>query len=256
LGAGGWETDRQQAVGSEWLGNRFVACVGRADRQGVRRGAAAAADGAVGTHGAWRGAIARGGCVGVPGCRPPRAALLANDPHAGHHRGSPGRVRLRPPQAGRLHKGTCKWVCVRRLSVCLSVCLSVRLSRVCLSPVPQTDERGRMLEAFNADGSPHFIFLLSTRAGGLGLNLQTADTVIMFDSDWNPQMDLQVRGSQPCRPLTPSSARLTPQRQPTDGPAGWLRGASPSLCHPARLWVPLQARCSARARGCPQLLEP
>ncbi len=29
-------------------------------------------------------------------------------------------------------------------------------------------------------------------AGGLGLNLQTADTVIMFDSDWNPQMDLQV----------------------------------------------------------------
>ena len=53
--------------------------------------------------------------------------------------------------------------------------------------------RARMLAEFNAEGSPVFIFLLSTRAGGLGLNLQSADTVLMFDSDWNPQADLQVR---------------------------------------------------------------
>jgi hypothetical protein len=37
-----------------------------------------------------------------------------------------------------------------------------------------------------------FIFLLSTRAGGLGINLATADVVVLYDSDWNPQMDLQA----------------------------------------------------------------
>ena len=47
-----------------------------------------------------------------------------------------------------------------------------------------------LLKTFNEPGSEYFIFLLSTRAGGLGLNLQSADTVIIFDSDWNPH---QVR---------------------------------------------------------------
>ncbi|XP_075516257.1 putative ATP-dependent DNA helicase CHR12 [Primulina tabacum] len=56
----------------------------------------------------------------------------------------------------------------------------------------KTEDRGKLLKQFNAPDSPYFIFLLSTRAGGLGLNLQTADTVIIFDSDWNPQMDQQA----------------------------------------------------------------
>ncbi|KAG5152944.1 hypothetical protein JHK84_029416 [Glycine max] len=56
----------------------------------------------------------------------------------------------------------------------------------------KTEERGNLLRKFNAPDSPYFMFLLSTRAGGLGLNLQTADTVIIFDSDWNPQMDQQA----------------------------------------------------------------
>ncbi|KAH7434232.1 hypothetical protein KP509_06G006600 [Ceratopteris richardii] len=56
----------------------------------------------------------------------------------------------------------------------------------------KTEDRGALLAKFNAPDSPYFLFLLSTRAGGLGLNLQTADTVVMFDSDWNPQMDQQA----------------------------------------------------------------
>tara|TARA_B100001996_G_scaffold373770_1_gene351603 strand:+ start:414 stop:3386 length:2973 start_codon:yes stop_codon:yes gene_type:complete len=48
------------------------------------------------------------------------------------------------------------------------------------------------IDAFNREGSEKFCFLLSTRAGGLGINLATADTVIIYDSDWNPQMDLQA----------------------------------------------------------------
>lgn len=48
------------------------------------------------------------------------------------------------------------------------------------------------IDHFNAPESSDFCFLLSTRAGGLGINLMTADTVIIFDSDWNPQADLQA----------------------------------------------------------------
>lgn len=45
---------------------------------------------------------------------------------------------------------------------------------------------------FTDPNSDIFIFLLSTRSGGLGINLASADTVILYDSDWNPQMDLQA----------------------------------------------------------------
>lgn len=57
----------------------------------------------------------------------------------------------------------------------------------------KADDRGERTFLFNAENSEYDVFLLSTRAGGLGLNLQTADTVILFDSDWNPQMDLQAQ---------------------------------------------------------------
>lgn len=62
-----------------------------------------------------------------------------------------------------------------------------------LDGTTKSEDRQKMLEVFNAKNSEYFCFLLSTRAGGLGLNLQTADTVIIFDSDWNPMMDLQAQ---------------------------------------------------------------
>jgi len=73
------------------------------------------------------------------------------------------------------------------------------------------DAREQAIEDFNRDDSTKFAFLLSTRAGGLGINLATADTVVLYDSDWsvqtgkvllfylilfssrNPQMDLQAQ---------------------------------------------------------------
>ncbi|KAI7589872.1 chromatin remodeling complex SWI/SNF component SWI2, partial [Hortaea werneckii] len=57
----------------------------------------------------------------------------------------------------------------------------------------KADDRSELLKEFNAPDSDYFCFLLSTRAGGLGLNLQTADTVIIYDSDWNPHQDLQAQ---------------------------------------------------------------
>ena len=77
----------------------------------------------------------------------------------------------------------------------------------------KTEDRAGHVQLFNAPDSEYKVFILSTRAGGLGLNLQTADTVIMyvpvyyhaansrlmpravysFDSDWNPHADLQAQ---------------------------------------------------------------
>ncbi|CAH6720963.1 ISWI chromatin-remodeling complex ATPase Isw2p [[Candida] jaroonii] len=54
------------------------------------------------------------------------------------------------------------------------------------------EDRVEAIDDYNAPDSEKFLFLLTTRAGGLGINLTTADIVILFDSDWNPQADLQA----------------------------------------------------------------
>ncbi|CCD24877.1 DNA translocase NDAI_0E00610 [Naumovozyma dairenensis CBS 421] len=54
------------------------------------------------------------------------------------------------------------------------------------------EDRIEAIDDYNKPDSDKFVFLLTTRAGGLGINLVTADTVVLFDSDWNPQADLQA----------------------------------------------------------------
>ncbi|KAH9454547.1 hypothetical protein MJO29_007489 [Puccinia striiformis f. sp. tritici] len=62
-----------------------------------------------------------------------------------------------------------------------------------LDGMTKPEERAELLKTFNHPECGVDLFILSTRAGGLGLNLQTADTVIIFDSDWNPHQDLQAQ---------------------------------------------------------------
>ncbi|KAH8925020.1 hypothetical protein BT69DRAFT_21262 [Atractiella rhizophila] len=54
------------------------------------------------------------------------------------------------------------------------------------------ETRQKGIDLFNKPNSPIDVYMLSTRAGGVGINLTTADTVIIFDSDWNPHQDLQA----------------------------------------------------------------
>lgn len=53
-------------------------------------------------------------------------------------------------------------------------------------------EKQKRIDEFNAPNSPYFAFLLSTRAGGVGINLASADTVIIMDPDFNPHQDIQA----------------------------------------------------------------
>ena len=55
------------------------------------------------------------------------------------------------------------------------------------------NDRQAAIDRFSAPDSDRFVFLLCTRAGGVGINLTAADTVIIYDSDWNPQNDMQAQ---------------------------------------------------------------
>lgn len=85
------------------------------------------------------------------------------------------------------------------LVTCLASLLILTFSRY---PYERIDGRVRgnlrqaAIDRFSKPDSDRFVFLLCTRAGGLGINLTAADTCIIFDSDWNPQNDLQVNTQQ------------------------------------------------------------
>ncbi|KAI2623059.1 SNF2 family N-terminal domain-containing protein [Hypomontagnella submonticulosa] len=80
-----------------------------------------------------------------------------------------------------------------QLDILHDYCAGLRKWNVCrIDGGVSQEERRQQIKEFNED--PDFkIFLLSTRAGGQGINLASADTVILFDSDWNPQQDLQAQ---------------------------------------------------------------
>lgn len=87
--------------------------------------------------------------------------------------------------------GACERIdCLPLLGFFLHVCLNSgsRYEYCRIDGNSSNDERETAIETFNEDGSSKFVFLLSTRAGGLGINLATADTVVLYDSDWNPQV--------------------------------------------------------------------
>ena len=79
--------------------------------------------------------------------------------------------------------------CLRNSDLCPKPFLSmstIGFTYLRLDGATKHEDRQDMLAKFCTPDTEYFIFLLSTRAGGLGLNLQQADTVIIFDSDWNP----------------------------------------------------------------------
>ncbi|RWA03515.1 hypothetical protein EKO27_g11590 [Xylaria grammica] len=80
-----------------------------------------------------------------------------------------------------------------QLDILHDYCSELRGWNVCrIDGSVSQEERRRQIKDFNEDPE-HKVFLLSTRAGGQGINLASADTVILFDSDWNPQQDLQAQ---------------------------------------------------------------
>ncbi|KAI0520811.1 SNF2 family N-terminal domain-containing protein [Xylaria bambusicola] len=80
-----------------------------------------------------------------------------------------------------------------QLDILHDYCSELRKWNVCrIDGSVAQDDRRQQIKDFNEDPD-YKVFLLSTRAGGQGINLATADTVILFDSDWNPQQDLQAQ---------------------------------------------------------------
>lgn len=78
----------------------------------------------------------------------------------------------------------CSGVTVRTLFLLLSHFLNVTTEYCRIDGGTAHDDRINAIDDYNKPGSEKFIFLLTTRAGGLGINLTSADIVVLYDSDW------------------------------------------------------------------------
>uniref|UniRef100_A0A7N5JZK4 Helicase, lymphoid specific n=1 Tax=Ailuropoda melanoleuca TaxID=9646 RepID=A0A7N5JZK4_AILME len=100
--------------------------------------------------------------------------------------------RMLPELKARGHKVLLFSQMTRMLDILLDYCHFRNFNFSRLDGSMSYSEREKNMHSFNTDPDV-FIFLVSTRAGGLGINLTAADTVIIYDSDWNPQSDLQAQ---------------------------------------------------------------
>lgn len=96
----------------------------------------------------------------------------------------------------------CEYVCVYRvvlvsnytqtLDLLQDLCVHLGYTYCRLDGNTPTIQRQRLVDNFNSPHSAHFLFLLSSKAGGLGLNLIGASHLVLYDIDWNPANDIQV----------------------------------------------------------------
>ncbi|KFO29915.1 lymphoid-specific helicase isoform X2 [Fukomys damarensis] len=100
--------------------------------------------------------------------------------------------RMLPELKNRGHKVLLFSQMTRMLDILMDYCHFRNFNFSRLDGSMSYSEREKNMHDFNTDPDV-FIFLVSTRAGGLGINLTAADTVIIYDSDWNPQSDLQAQ---------------------------------------------------------------
>ncbi|NP_001086442.1 helicase, lymphoid specific L homeolog [Xenopus laevis] len=100
--------------------------------------------------------------------------------------------RLLPEMKKRGHKVLIFSQMTMMLDILMDYCYYKKFNFCRLDGSMSYTDREENMRSFNTDPDV-FIFLVSTRAGGLGINLTAADTVIIYDSDWNPQADLQAQ---------------------------------------------------------------
>lgn len=81
----------------------------------------------------------------------------------------------------------------KTLDLLQNLCLHMGYTFCRLDGHTPTSQRQRLVDSFNSPYSQNFLFLLSSKAGGVGLNLVGASHLVLYDIDWNPANDIQVR---------------------------------------------------------------